>query len=119
LRIYYSIFLLLLIGQQPIAAQEFTRANPPRVAAPVSTPLNTSLLTSTSTDKNLVKVRVPATHWKRGALIGSIAGAGLWILVNLNQEDGGNLRWGVATAPLYSLAGAAVGALIGGLFKRQ
>jgi hypothetical protein len=108
-----------LIWQQPIAAQEFTQVNPPQIAAPVSTPLNTSLLTGRSIDHDLVKLRVPATHWKRGALIGGIAGAGLWILWNLSDEDDGNIRWGVALAPLYGLVGAAVGALIGGAFTRQ
>lgn len=74
---------------------------------------------------SLVIMRRAGTHWKRGALIGGIIGAGAWIAVNLSQgcggvrEDSGCIAWSFGLSPVFGLLGAIPGSLIGGLFPKD
>lgn len=80
---------------------------------------------SASESVALLPVRVPKTHWKRGALVGGILGTATWVGYLAIRGCGSTTTdetcasAAVWLAPVAALLGAIPGALIGGLFPKD
>ncbi|MFL5493435.1 MAG: hypothetical protein ACJ8DC_03520 [Gemmatimonadales bacterium] len=114
------VLLALLLVSQPSAAQAVGLVRGP---SPSSLFLAQPSLATRGTPDTTAK-RIPATHWRRGLLIGgTIGGVGLGALVyafcqDLKETDRSCLGPAAGGAVLGAVMGGVTGALIGGAFRK-